>query len=181
MNRRFARFLAVLGAAVLALGLTACGDDDTASAPTAEGAWARASAMMQDAGAIYLDLTGGDTDDTLVAATVPAEVAATVELHETIAMEEGDGDMTDGDHDHGDMAEGDHDHGDMEGMGMMTMREVAGGIPVPADETVVLEPGGLHIMLLDLAGPLEPGDSFDAVLSFDSGAELTVPVEIREG
>jgi copper(I)-binding protein len=82
-----------------------------------------------------------------------------------------DGAMTDG-MDHGSM-EGD-DHGGME----MSMREID-SLPLPAGQAVALEPGGYHIMLIDLTAPLEEGDSFELTLEFESGISVTVTVPIR--
>jgi len=62
--------------------------------------------------------------------------------------------------------------------GMMQMRQVP-SIAVPAGTTVTLEPGGLHIMLLDLAAPLTAGQTFDMTLEFASGERLVVPVSVR--
>jgi copper(I)-binding protein len=183
--RRHPLTRAAAGAIALALaatGLVACGDDgeDTASEDTTTtsteaatdavqvaGAWARpvADLAAQDTSAIYLSIAGGATDDALVAASVPADVAGTVELHETAAAG-------------GDMGGGDMDGGDMGG-GMMTMRQVE-SIPVPAGETVNLEPGGLHIMLLDVQRVIEPGEAIDVTLTFDSGEELVTTAEVRE-
>jgi copper(I)-binding protein len=63
--------------------------------------------------------------------------------------------------------------------GMMTMQEVS-AIAIPAGETVSLEPGGFHVMLLDLAADLEVGDSIEVTLSFSNGYEETVTAEVRE-
>jgi periplasmic copper chaperone A len=185
------RALRGVAALCLALGLVAAtaacsSDDDTASTTTsttaaevttttvaaaegvtASGAWARQSPMMASAGAAYMTLTGGATADELVSASVPAEIAGTVELHETSMSDEGMGEMG------GDMG------GDMgEGMGMMSMKQIP-AIPVPAGGTVELKPSGLHIMLLDLAAPLVPGEGFELTLTFASGETLVVPVEVR--
>ena len=61
----------------------------------------------------------------------------------------------------------------------MSMREV-GEIALPAGTTVNLEPGGYHIMLLDLARPLSVGDKFDVTLTFETAGEQVVEVEVRE-
>ncbi len=45
---------------------------------------------------------------------------------------------------------------------------------------MALAPGGLHIMLLDLAKPLELGETFTITLTFESGATQDVTVEVRE-
>ena len=63
--------------------------------------------------------------------------------------------------------------------GAMSMREV-GEIALPAGTTVNLEPGGYHIMLLDLARPLSVGDKFDVTLTFETAGEQVVEVEVRE-
>jgi copper(I)-binding protein len=183
-----------LGAVVLAgglmLGASACSSDSSSesstidagsqtsstvasAAVTATDGWARNSPMAQTMGAAYMKLTGGATDDSLVAATVPSDIAGSVELHEVV-MAGGDGDMGDmsGDGDMGDMS-GD---GDMDGM--MRMQEVP-SIAVPAGAAVMLEPGGYHLMLIDLAGPLTAGQTFDVTLEFSSGEKLVVPVEVR--
>lgn len=52
-------------------------------------------------------------------------------------------------------------------------------IPIPAGETVTLEPGGLHIMLMDLTEELAPGDTFDLTLTFAEAGEVTVEVTVR--
>lgn len=131
---------------------------------TALGAWARTSPMSATTGAAYMELVGGPTDDELVGASVTSTIAASVELHETSMA---GGDMDDMD-----------DMGDS--MGMMTMRQVP-SIAVPAEQTVALTPGGLHLMLIELAEPLEAGEVFDLTLSFASGEQLVVPTEVRAG
>lgn len=196
-NRRhpLGRIAAGLAAVVLAAtGLVACGDDseDTASedtTTTTEAAttaievadvWARpvADLAAQDTSAIYMMITGGDEDDALVSASVPADVAGTVELHETTAAD-GSTDTMDGDMggDMGDTMDG--DMGDDMGGGMMTMREVP-SIGVPAGETVELKPGGLHIMLLDVRRVIEPGETIEVTLTFESGEEIVTTAEVRE-
>ena len=67
----------------------------------------------------------------------------------------------------------------MDDAGTMMMGEVP-AIDVPAGATVMLEPGGYHIMLMNLAAPLETGQEFDVVLTFEAAGDVTVPVEVRE-
>jgi copper(I)-binding protein len=64
--------------------------------------------------------------------------------------------------------------------GVMQMRQVEGGIELPAGEKVRLEPAGLHIMLIDLTRSLELGDEFDVSLTFERAGELTVRAEVRD-
>ena len=62
--------------------------------------------------------------------------------------------------------------------GMMKMRRVE-RIDVPAKGEVILQPGGLHLMLIGLTQPLAAGDPVDLRLSFDNGATLAVTAETR--
>jgi hypothetical protein len=64
--------------------------------------------------------------------------------------------------------------------GAMSMQPVAGGIPVPADGTVTLEPGGLHVMCLDVGDGFVVGDSVSLELTFTVSGEMAVSAEIRE-
>ncbi|MEM1041412.1 MAG: copper chaperone PCu(A)C [Bacteroidota bacterium] len=98
--------------------------------------------------AVFVEIGGGAEADTLVGARFDG--AAQVEVHET------------------------YDAGE----GLRGMRQVEGGIPVPAGEGVSLRPGGFHVMLIGLAAPLAAGDTLDVALDFArAGAQpLRVPV-----
>jgi copper(I)-binding protein len=54
-------------------------------------------------------------------------------------------------------------------------------IEIPAGASVSLEPGGKHIMLINLKQPLTPGDTLTLILNFEQSGPLTVETEIREG
>ena len=100
--------------------------------------------------AAYMTLTnGGGASDTLVSASTDA--AAVVELHTS----------------------------EMDAEGVMRMRPLTDGLEVPADGSVTLEPGGNHIMLMDLQRDLNPGETVTLTLTFSSGKTLTVEAEIR--
>lgn len=77
-------------------------------------------------------------------------VAATVELHTHI-----------------------HDNG------VMRMRPVA-DIEVPAKGSTVLQPGGLHIMLIDLQQALQEDAKVPLTLSFDDGSTVQVEAPVRK-
>ena len=155
--------------------LSACGGGGEL---TIEDARSRMSPMFTGVAAVYLDIDNGTgEDDRLIAVDVEPAVAAAAELHETFD-----------DGDHGDMDDG--DHGDMDGMddgaepseegfAMMGMREIE-ALDIPAGESVMLEPGGYHLMLIDLARDLEVGDEFDVTLRFASAGERTVTVTVRD-
>lgn len=85
------------------------------------------------------------TDDpvTIVSATSP--VASKVELHEVVM---GDG-------------------------GAMVMQPKPGGFEIGPHETLTLEPGGFHIMLMGVKQPIVAGDDVEITLTMDDGSTLT--------
>jgi hypothetical protein len=61
--------------------------------------------------------------------------------------------------------------------GVMRMREIK-AIELPAGKTVSLEPGGLHIMLMNLPKPIAAGDVIPLTLVIESrGKQQTVEVK----
>lgn len=63
--------------------------------------------------------------------------------------------------------------------GMMRMRELPGGLPVPAASRVELKPGSLHIMFIKLNHPLKAGEQVPVTLKFRDAGEKTVTFEVR--
>jgi len=93
-----------------------------------------------------------DTDRDLVLIGARTEASAHVELHET----------TD------------------DGSGGMSMQEKEGGFPLAAGEQLVLEPGGHHLMLMDLTAPLLPGDEVELILEFEDGTEHPLTATVKD-
>lgn len=58
--------------------------------------------------------------------------------------------------------------------GAMVMQPKEGGLVVPAGGSATLEPGGDHLMLMDLTAPIRPGDQVTLTLSFSDGSSLDV-------
>ena len=58
--------------------------------------------------------------------------------------------------------------------GEMKMQEKEGGIVIPAGESVTLEPGGLHIMLMGLKKPILVGDKVTLTIDLDGYEDQTV-------
>jgi copper(I)-binding protein len=67
----------------------------------------------------------------------------------------------------------------MDSSGVMTM-ERQDQIIIPAQESVEFSPGGLHIMLVNLAQDLSVGDTFPITLVFEKAGELLVEVEVKQ-
>ncbi len=114
------------------------------------GAYARATPPGSTVSSAYFNLSNqGEQERTLVGATT--EVAGTVEIHT-------------------------HEHDDEAGMHRMRRVEE---VPVPAGAEVAFEPGGLHIMLLDLDRPLDVGEEIEIALKFDDDTLVPLIAEIR--
>jgi copper(I)-binding protein len=63
---------------------------------------------------------------------------------------------------------------------VMRMRQLD-AIELPAGKPVALEPGGLHLMLMDLKAPLKAGDSFPLTLEFEKAGKVKVDVKVQAG
>ena len=168
--------LAVL--AIAPFALAACGGDDPI---TIEGQWARTSPAMASMGAAYMSISASEGDQ-LVGVSVPASVAARAEIHEMVpadaAMNDSmDMSATDDGMDHSMDDSMDDDETAMD-MGAMVMQQIM-ALDLPAGQTVNLEPGGYHVMLIDLAEPLVEGDTFNLTLDFAEADDLTVEVVVR--
>ena len=61
---------------------------------------------------------------------------------------------------------------------VVTMREVK-SLDIPAGGTRKLEPGGTHLMLIELAQPLKQGERFRLRLRFERAGDLEADVEVR--
>lgn len=118
----------------------------------AEHAYARPTVAGMKQGGAFVKLTNTDaTDNVLVAVHTPKSVAGRAELHTSI-----------------------NDNG------VMRMRQVKDGIPLPAGQTVELKPMSYHIMFFDLQQPLTEGKKFPITLRFKDGQRKKVMVEVKK-
>lgn len=63
--------------------------------------------------------------------------------------------------------------------GVMMMYQVP-KIDIKANSTTVLQPGGFHVMLIDLMQkPLKPNDEITLTLGFSNGEEQTITVPVK--
>lgn len=62
---------------------------------------------------------------------------------------------------------------------VMKMRQLKEGVDLPAGQTVVLKPGGIHIMFLGIKAPFVEGETIAVTLTFEkSGSvDIELPVE----
>jgi copper(I)-binding protein len=99
-------------------------------------------------GAAFFTVTNNGAEDDRLVAAA-SDVAAAVEIHE-MAMKDG----------------------------TMQMSPLMDGLPIPAGETVVLEPGGYHIMLIGLKQDLKAGETFKMTVTFEKAGEVELEVPI---
>ena len=115
------------------------------------GAYVRPSVIDGGNTAAYALLANpSETDDTLLSVSIAPEVTEVVELHNTIIVDE-----------------------------QMQMRPVDGGMTVPAGQVTFLQPGGLHIMLIDVQDMLEVGDTVDMIFSFENAGTIPMRVPVQ--
>jgi periplasmic copper chaperone A len=62
--------------------------------------------------------------------------------------------------------------------GVMKMRPVPEGIPIPPKSRVVLVPNGYHLMFMGVAEPLKESDSFPAKLTFEHEGSVDVTFQV---
>ena len=65
--------------------------------------------------------------------------------------------------------------------GNMAHMEHLKELAVPPNASVVLQPGGLHLMLTDAKKPLNTGDSVPMTLTFKDGEKVAVQATVRSG
>ena len=63
--------------------------------------------------------------------------------------------------------------------GMMKMRQVEEVI-IKAEDSAALQPGGYHVMFLNLKQPLKEGGSVSLSLYFDNGDQITLDAPIKK-
>ena len=56
--------------------------------------------------------------------------------------------------------------------GVMKMRQIDGGIAIPAGKTIQLAPGGFHVMLIGLKAPLNADEHYQVTLVFETAGKV---------
>ena len=115
-----------------------------------EKGWARASGAGQDSAAVYLTLVNRGDADDRLL-VVSMPRAGMAMLHRS----------------------------SMDG-GIMRMRDLSDGLPIPAGATVELAPNGTHIMLSGLAAPLRQGEQIPAKLRFAKAGTKDVMIKVEQ-
>ena len=62
--------------------------------------------------------------------------------------------------------------------GVMTMKQLADGLEIPAGGEVTLKPGSFHIMFMDLKKPVRQGEPFKGTLTFEKAGTVEVEYSV---
>lgn len=63
--------------------------------------------------------------------------------------------------------------------GVMTMRQLPGGLEIKPGGTVELKPGGFHIMFVNLKRQLKAGEMAKGTLNFEKGGAVAVEFKVE--
>src|ERR1700738_3005002 len=63
--------------------------------------------------------------------------------------------------------------------GVMKMRPLEKGLAIEPGKTVKLAPGGFHLMMFDLKGPLKQGDKVPVTLEFEKAGKVTISLDVQ--
>ena len=138
-----------LAAAALALSVSFASAHEFKLGPLKIGhPWSRATPAGAKVGGGYLSIENTGTTPDRLV-SVSVPFAAHAEMHE-MAMKDG----------------------------IMTMRPAEDGMPVPANGTAALAPGGYHLMMLELKRPLKAGESFAGTLTFEKAGTIPVTFQV---
>lgn len=111
---------------------------------TIETPWTRATPPRAKAGGAYLTITNTGSAEDRLIAG-STPMAGRVEIH-TMTVQDG----------------------------VMIMREVEGGLVIPAGGSVDLKPGGYHVMLMGLTDGLTEGETVDITLVFEKAGSVSL-------
>lgn len=140
-------------AAVAVLGLCAAGSawakDYKVGEVEVDDLWVRASAPGQSNGAGYMDIDN-EAKTADRLLSISSDAAERVELHTVETAN-----------------------------GVAKMRQVEGGIALPANGEVKLSPGGYHVMFIKLKAPFAEGATVPATLKFEKAGEVAVQFKVK--
>lgn len=117
-----------------------------------DNAWARATFALAKTGAAYMTLKNtSDRELRLVSVSVSDSVANDAQLHHTIMEDD-----------------------------FMSMQELDEGVVINASSVVEFTPGGKHIMLMGMTGPLIAGKSLVITFKFEDNSVLAHTFLIKD-
>lgn len=145
------KFIAAFSVALSLLTLSACAATPEAEVTYKDG-WVRYSEYSDHVDGmtgVFASFTN-NTDHTITIVGGSSEIASMVEVHEVVMVD-----------------------------GAMKMQAKEGGIAIEPGQTVTLEPGGLHIMLMGLKKAVLEGDEVSLTIDFDGTEDISVKWPVK--
>lgn len=152
MIKKIASAALVVGSLFAVTGCSSSAPSESSTAAVQEASltfadgWVRVSEFSDHTGGmtgVFATITNSSAKDVTLVGG-SAEIANVVEVHEVVMLD-----------------------------GEMKMQAKDGGILIPAGESVTLEPGGLHVMLMGLKKPILDGDMITVTLDFEGADSQT--------
>ncbi|WP_411820456.1 copper chaperone PCu(A)C [Hyphococcus formosus] len=151
MKLKFFDLRVVFTVLLTLLSATALSHEFTKAGLLVEHPWARPTHAKSVPAAIYFNVVNkGEGDDRLL--SVKSARAKAVEIH----------------------------HTEVDENNIARMRPLKGGLAIPAGETISMETGGFHVMLIGLDAPLKKDERFPVVLNFEKAGEVTVEILVED-
>jgi copper(I)-binding protein len=63
--------------------------------------------------------------------------------------------------------------------GVMKMRPLDKGLTIEPGKTIKLAPGGYHLMMFDLKGPLKQGEKVPVTLEFEKAGKVAISLDVQ--
>jgi len=143
--------IALLGTSLAGFGTAglALAAEVTAGSLTITGGFSRATLPNAPVGGGFLTITNTGSEDDRLLSAT-SPVAGEVQIHEM-------------------KMEGD----------VMKMAQLPDGLPIPAGQTVTLQPGGFHLMFMQLKQALVEGTKLPVTLTFEKAGTVEVELDIE--
>lgn len=145
-------FRLALGALlILPAAASSLAQEDKAGSLIIDRPWSRATPAGAKVAAGYVTIRNiGSAPDRLVGGSADG-IAGRVEIHEMAVIN-----------------------------GVMRMRELSLGLPIPPGGQAELKPGGYHVMFMDLARPLREGERVAGTLVFEKAGAVPIEFEVQD-
>jgi copper(I)-binding protein len=137
--------------ALTAISISACAPVEKSDLTIVDG-WVRFSEYSDHVDGMtgaFAAITN-NTDHTITIVGGSSDIASMVEVHEVVMVD-----------------------------GAMKMQAKEGGIAIEPGQTVTLEPGGLHIMLMGLKKAVLEGDEVSLTIDFDGTEDISVKWPVK--
>jgi copper(I)-binding protein len=147
---RFVRFVRLVAVGIaLAFAASAYAQDYTKGSLSIDHPWSRATPHGAQVAGGYLMIENKGADADRLV-SITSEIAGRVEIHEMTVQD-----------------------------GIMKMRPLLRGLEIKPGAIAKLEPGGFHVMFMNLKRPLKQGEKFKGTLVFEKAGPLEIEFKVE--